>query len=148
MVRPLRRTVLLALVALLLGALALRGRRAAPATAVPEAAAGDELRWPPIEPADRTATPAPAPAPAPAELDPQVAADVAEVPVDAAALAEARPWVHGTPGSCPDGFPVKVNVRSGIFHVPGGRFYDRTVADRWYATAGDAVADGYRAAKA
>ena len=44
--------------------------------------------------------------------------------------------------------PVKANDNSGIFHVPGGRFYDRTVAERCYANADDAVADGYRPAKA
>jgi hypothetical protein len=43
---------------------------------------------------------------------------------------------------------VKVNARSGIAHVPGGRFYDRTVPERCYATAADAEADGYRLAKA
>jgi hypothetical protein len=50
-------------------------------------------------------------------------------------------------GSCPDGFPVKVNATSGIFHVPGGRFYDRTKPDRCYSTAAAAEADGYRQAK-
>jgi hypothetical protein len=43
---------------------------------------------------------------------------------------------------------VKVNESSGIFHVPGGRFYARTIPDRCYAAADDAVADGYRQAKA
>ena len=47
----------------------------------------------------------------------------------------------------PDGFPVKVKLSSGIFHVPGGRFYERTKADRWYATTGAAEADGYRRSK-
>jgi hypothetical protein len=51
-------------------------------------------------------------------------------------------------GACPPGYPVKANDNSGIFHVPGGRFYDRTVPERCYADAADAVADGYRAAKA
>jgi hypothetical protein len=43
---------------------------------------------------------------------------------------------------------VKANDNSGIYHVPGGRFYDRTVAERCYANADDALADGYRPAKA
>ena len=51
-------------------------------------------------------------------------------------------------GKCPDGYPMKANDNSGIFHVPGGRFYDRTVAERCYANADDAIADGYRPAKA
>jgi hypothetical protein len=50
-------------------------------------------------------------------------------------------------GSCPDGFPVKVKVASGIYHVPGGRFHERTRPDRCYATAVDAEADGYRRSK-
>ena len=57
-------------------------------------------------------------------------------------------WVAPVNGDCPDGYPVKANDNSGIFHVPGGRFYDRTVAERCYANADDAIADGYRPAKA
>ena len=57
-------------------------------------------------------------------------------------------WLPPDDGACPDGYPVKVNTRSGIAHEPGGRFYDRTVPDRCYATAADAEADGYRRAKA
>ena len=51
-------------------------------------------------------------------------------------------------GACPDGYPIKANDNSGIFHVPGGRFYERTVPERCYADAADAEADGYRRAKA
>lgn len=50
-------------------------------------------------------------------------------------------------GSCPDGYPIKANGNSGIYHVPGGRFYDRTVPERCYARADQCEADGYRAAK-
>jgi len=57
-------------------------------------------------------------------------------------------WVTATSGGgAPEGFPVKVKVSSGIFHVPGGRFYDRTNPDRWYATTAAALADGYRQSK-
>ncbi len=51
-------------------------------------------------------------------------------------------------GSCPASHPIKVNESSGIFHVPGGRFYDRTVAGRCYANEDAASADGFRPAKA
>jgi hypothetical protein len=51
-------------------------------------------------------------------------------------------------GKCPPGHAVKVNEKSGIYHVPGGRFYDRTTADRCYASTEAAEADGYRPAKA
>lgn len=56
-------------------------------------------------------------------------------------------WVPPVDGACPDGYPVKANDNSGIFHVPGGRSYERTVPERCYASAADAAADGYRAAK-
>ncbi|MGZ4790340.1 MAG: sunset domain-containing protein, partial [Ilumatobacteraceae bacterium] len=57
-------------------------------------------------------------------------------------------WVAPNNGECPAGYPIKVNEDSGIYHVPGGRFYARTAADRCYANADDALADGYRPAKA
>lgn len=50
-------------------------------------------------------------------------------------------------GSCPIGHPVKANDKSGIFHLPGGRFYVRTKAQRCYSDAHTAQADGYRQAK-
>ena len=50
-------------------------------------------------------------------------------------------------GSCPDGYPVKANDNSKIFHVPTGRFYERTKAERCYAAAEAAERDGYRRAK-
>lgn len=57
-------------------------------------------------------------------------------------------WVAANDdGSTPAGHPVKVKESSGIFHLPGGRFYDRTKADRCYATAAAAQADGYRQSK-
>lgn len=66
-----------------------------------------------------------------------------------APVAEAPPaWVAPVEGACPAGYPVKVNERSGIYHVPGGRFYERTRPDRCYAEAAGAEADGYRRAKA
>jgi hypothetical protein len=56
-------------------------------------------------------------------------------------------WVAPTDGKCPPGFPIKANDNSRIYHVPGGRSYQRTVAERCYATAEAAERDGYRAAK-
>lgn len=57
-------------------------------------------------------------------------------------------WAAPLDGGCPDGYPVKVNEASGIFHVPGGRSYERTVPNRCYVTATAAESDGYRQAKA
>jgi hypothetical protein len=56
-------------------------------------------------------------------------------------------WVEADGGEAPAGYPIKLNASSGIFHVPGGRFYERTNPDRWYATAEAAIADGYRQSK-
>ncbi len=57
-------------------------------------------------------------------------------------------WLAPVDGQCPDGYPVKATDSSRIYHVPGGRFYARTAPERCYAHADDAIADGYRAAKA
>jgi len=50
-------------------------------------------------------------------------------------------------GSCPPGHTIKAKESSGIYHVPGGRFYERTNPDRCYATEAAAEADGYRRSK-
>lgn len=55
--------------------------------------------------------------------------------------------VEPVDGACPPGYPIKANSSSKIFHVPGGRSYDRTVPDRCYAGEADASADGYRRAQ-
>ena len=69
--------------------------------------------------------------------------------VDATADPPTPTWLAAEPDSTdpPEGFPIKVKESSGIYHVPGGRFYDRTKPDRWYATADAAQADGYRRSK-
>ncbi len=46
-------------------------------------------------------------------------------------------------GSQPDGYPIKGNADSMLYHVPGSAFYDRTVAEVWFATEADAEAAGY-----
>ncbi|CAB4554111.1 MAG: hypothetical protein ACK5CE_15025 [Actinomycetes bacterium] len=89
-------------------------------------------QWPPFDPAPAVTDPA---APA-ATTDP-----VTPEPVR-------PPWVAPVDGQCTIDHPVKANDNSGIYHVPGGRFYDRTRAERCYVDAVSAEADGYRAAKA
>jgi hypothetical protein len=86
----------------------------------------DEPQWPPL-------TPDPAP----------VRKKVNGTAAPAAAVAG---WVSPPNGTCPAGYPVKA-ARSGVYHLPGGMFYERTTADRCYATAAAAEADGYRASK-
>lgn len=92
--------------------------------------------------------------PAPAEwppLRPVVDPDaVVHEPSDgSAAPAPEGDWVDPHPdGGCPVSHPVKVKLRSGIYHVPGGLVYDRTNADRCYVDPDAAEGDGYRASRA
>ncbi|MEZ5247585.1 MAG: hypothetical protein R2707_21025 [Acidimicrobiales bacterium] len=64
-----------------------------------------------------------------------------------AASTPAQRWVEPVDGECPLTHPIKGNADSGIFHVPGGLSYDRTVPERCYAAESDAEADGFRRAK-
>jgi large subunit ribosomal protein L4 len=48
-------------------------------------------------------------------------------------------------GSQPEGFPVKGNVDSMLYHVPGSSFYARTEAEVWFASADAAEAAGFQA---
>ena len=48
---------------------------------------------------------------------------------------------------CPEGYAVKGNASSRIYHVPGGNSYDRTIPEFCFASAEDAEAAGFRAAK-
>ena len=65
-----------------------------------------------------------------------------------AAAAEEAP--HG-PGSHapledddqPEGFPIKGNADSMLYHLPGSRFYNQTKAEVWFATEADAEAAGF-----
>lgn len=78
----------------------------------------------------------------------------ASPPIESPKAAPAKPvsapaesWADPVDEECPDGFPVKAKLSSGIFHVPGGQSYDRTAPDRCYRSADLAEADGLRAAK-
>lgn len=55
----------------------------------------------------------------------------------------AAPQSQPAGGDCPGGAPIKGN-QSGIYHVPGGQFYDRTNAEQCFATESDAQDAGYR----
>jgi large subunit ribosomal protein L4 len=46
-------------------------------------------------------------------------------------------------GSQPEGFPVKGNEDSMLYHVPGSSFYARTVAEVWFTDAEAAEAAGF-----
>ena len=47
----------------------------------------------------------------------------------------------------PDGFPIKGNDGSRLYHVPGSTFFDRAVAEVWFATPEAAEAAGYQLPK-
>jgi hypothetical protein len=97
---------------------------------------------------ERTAQPTADDAPAWPPLETVAAPEVATATSAEPTITQPTSWAEPTAdGSCPDGFPIKANDKSGIYHVPGGRFYDRTKPERCYTTAEAALADGYRQAK-
>ena len=57
-----------------------------------------------------------------------------------------RLWVQANDGVCPQSHPVKAKLSSKIFHIPGGRNYKSTKADRCYPDEASAQADGLRPA--
>jgi hypothetical protein len=117
----LRRTIMLLMLAAGIGT-ALAWRQGRATTPAPAAAPV----WPPLP------LPQPAPATDIAQLEPE--------PEPA--------WVPANDdGTAPVTHPVKAKESSGIYHTPGGRFYDRTKPDRCYPTAAAAEADGYRRSK-
>ena len=48
-------------------------------------------------------------------------------------------------GSIPEGYAIKGNASSKKFHIPGGRYYDITVAELYFDTVESAEAAGYEA---
>jgi large subunit ribosomal protein L4 len=44
----------------------------------------------------------------------------------------------------PAGYEIKGNASSMLYHVPGSAFYNRTVAEYWFATPEDAEAAGFQ----
>ncbi|MDC5698865.1 50S ribosomal protein L17 [Intrasporangium calvum] len=71
--------------------------------------------------------------------------------VDAAADAPAVDLPAGAApanedGSAPEGYTVKGNADSGLYHEPDGQWYDQTVAEFWFKSAEDAEAAGFKKA--
>lgn len=78
------------------------------------------------------------------------AAPAAEAPAADAAETELPAGAHAPledPNEAPEGFPIKGNANSKKYHVPGSSFYDRTIAEIWFATEDDAEAAGYEKPK-
>ncbi len=51
-------------------------------------------------------------------------------------------------GSAPEGFTIKGNADSMLYHLPDGRWYDATIAEVWFDTEEAAVAAGFTKAGA
>ena len=100
---------------------------------VPERDHGSDLIPAPVDPTVSEGTPEPA---APAAK-----------PSAALSAGAERSWVKPVDGVCPDGFPIKAKLKSGIFHQPGGLAYDRTKPDRCYPSVAAAEADDLRPPK-
>jgi large subunit ribosomal protein L17 len=78
------------------------------------------------------------------------AAEVSEVDeVEESASTEDAPYGEGShaplddPDEAPEGFEIKGNADSMLYHLPGTPFYNRTVAEVWFATAEAAEAAGF-----
>jgi large subunit ribosomal protein L17 len=103
------------------------------------------------KPAASTEAPAEDAAEAPAAEAPAAEAEApaAEVTeVEESASTEEAPYGEGShaplpDGGQPDGFPVKGNEDSKLYHVPGSSHYDRTVAEVWFASPEAAEAAGF-----
>ena len=91
------------------------------------------------------------------EADEQAAADIAEsdsptsrrrptaTSVERADRAARGRRAAPEDGSIPDGYEIKGNANSMMYHVPGGRYYDVTIAEVFFDTAEHAEAAGYEA---
>jgi large subunit ribosomal protein L4 len=97
------------------------------------------------------------PAKAPAEKATEAAAPAAKAPAAKASTAKAAEKSDGAAadfgpgshlpledGSEPEGFPIKGNASSKLYHVPGTSHYNRTTAEVWFASAEDAERAGFQ----
>jgi large subunit ribosomal protein L17 len=91
---------------------------------------------------EKAAAPAPAEETAPAAEAPET--------VEESTSTEDAPYGEGShaplddPAEAPEGFPIKGNEDSKLYHAPGSAHYDRTVAEVWFATPEAAEAAGFQ----
>jgi len=83
---------------------------------------------------------------APAETAPVAVSTEAEV--EESPSTDEAPYGDGShaplaDGGQPEGYPVKGNDDSKLYHLPGTSHYDRTVAEVWFASADAAEAAGF-----
>lgn len=65
--------------------------------------------------------------------------------VESAAPAYAGSAAPLADGSAPEGFEIKGNADSMLYHVPGSRHYNQTIAEVWFDTVESAEAAGFSA---
>jgi large subunit ribosomal protein L17 len=71
--------------------------------------------------------------------------------VEESAATDTAPYGEGShaplddPQEAPDGYPIKGNADSMLYHVPGSSHYGRTIAEVWFATEDAARAAGFEA---
>jgi large subunit ribosomal protein L17 len=89
-------------------------------------------------------------APAPEAEEAPVVDETPEVEeVEESASTDEAPYGEGShaplddPEEAPEGFEIKGNADSMLYHLPGTPFYNRTVAEVWFATAEAAEAAGF-----
>ena len=112
------------------------------ATAPAEEASAEEA--PAVEASAEEAPAVEEAAPVVEEAPVEQAPAAAEAPADAGA----SPFGEGSHAplpddSMPEGFPIKGNADSMKFHQPDGRWYEKTVAEVWFATPEAATAAGF-----
>ncbi|GAB3446642.1 50S ribosomal protein L17, sunset domain variant [Actinophytocola sediminis] len=115
-------------------------------TVTAEAEAARKTRFAKDEQAAATDTADEAATEAPAEDT--AAATAADVVVEESESDDEHPYGAGShvaleDGSEPEGFPIKGNADSMLFHAPGTSHYDRTVAEVWFRTEQDAEEAGF-----
>jgi large subunit ribosomal protein L17 len=124
-----------------------RARRAASSQAATSQTAATTPAGEAAEEASEKALDAAAEAPEGSETQ-EKALEAAEAAEEAADSADA-PYGEGShaplddPQEAPEGFEIKGNADSMLYHVPGSSFYDRTVAEVWFASAEAAEAAGF-----
>jgi large subunit ribosomal protein L17 len=84
-----------------------------------------------------------------AEAADTAAEDTTATEVEESSSTEDAPYGEGShaplaDGGEPDGFPIKGNDDSKLYHVPGSAHYKQTVAEVWFANAEAAEAAGFQ----
>jgi large subunit ribosomal protein L17 len=75
--------------------------------------------------------------------------EAADTEVEESSATDEAPYGAGShapledPAEAPEGFPVKGNADSMLYHVPGSSHYKQTVAEVWFADAEAAEAAGF-----